>query len=164
MLQYIARTIGRQGKAIQWTAGKHPCVARAIIVEKGNHMVTLSFTKRVRMNLLEDSSNVWRLDKDEVSSNYVRMRKNITSRSFTCSQLSKKKPVLCSVIVSEGGAELLQLSFANAPKLYRSAVSGLYFFCQQGLSPRRCANRACSASAHTGSSTWMINCISYIIR
>ena len=65
-------------------------MARAIIVEKGKHMVTLSFTKRVRMNLLEDSSNVWRLDKDEVSSNYVRMRKNVTSRSISFSHLSKR--------------------------------------------------------------------------
>jgi len=64
-----------------WTAGKHPCVARATLVEKGNESVTLCFTKRMRMSLLEDKSNMWRLDKDEVSSNFVRMRKNITSES-----------------------------------------------------------------------------------
>jgi hypothetical protein len=61
-------------------AGKHPCVARATIVEKGIDTVTLGFNKQMRMTMLDDRSNVWRLDKDEVSSNFVRMRKNITSR------------------------------------------------------------------------------------
>ena len=77
-------------------------MARAIIVEKGTHTVTLSFTKRMRMTMLEDSSNVWRLDKDEVSSNYVRMRKNVTSGSFLLWSLSSKPmPVSSHVIASQ---------------------------------------------------------------
>ena len=58
-------------------AGKHPCVARGVITDIAGDSVTLTMQRRIQAGLLHPSDQLWRLDKDEVSSNFTRMRKNV---------------------------------------------------------------------------------------
>ena len=57
--------------------GKHPCVARGMIEDVAGDSMTLTTQRRIQAGLLDPSDQLWRLDKDEVSSNFTRMRKNV---------------------------------------------------------------------------------------
>ena len=65
---------------ILW-AGKHPCVVRGQLLEKSTESISVSVDHRLQSFLLQDGSNSWRLDKDEISSNFVRMRQNVMCES-----------------------------------------------------------------------------------
>ena len=58
-------------------AGKHPCVARGVIADITRDSVTLTTQRRMQAGLLDGGEQLWRLDKDEVASNFTRMRKNV---------------------------------------------------------------------------------------
>lgn len=74
--------LGKAMKSLVMHAGKHPCVVRARIQEKGRDTIRISADRRIQSFLLHDRTVSWRLDKDEISSNFVRMRQNVLRESF----------------------------------------------------------------------------------
>ena len=74
------------------TSGKHPCIARAVIASIAAEEITVSLTKKLQSCFQSDATSKWRLDKDEPSSNFVKMRSNFIGTS--------SRSVLCLCIVS----------------------------------------------------------------
>lgn len=65
--------------------GKHPCVTRGRILEKTASKISVVADRPLQTLLADQPDNVWRLDKDEFSSNFVRMRLNVLSKlPLTC--------------------------------------------------------------------------------
>ena len=76
-LMFARFTISELFPHVLHFAGKHPCIARGRVIDKSRDSVSVSVDHPVQSFLLHDPSNSWRLDKDEISSNFVRMRRNV---------------------------------------------------------------------------------------
>ena len=75
-------------------AGRHACIARGSLAAIEAQMVTVHLNKRLQESYLDHSLGGWRIDKDEVSSTFVKIRTNLLGEQDTPVVLLANSPSL----------------------------------------------------------------------
>ena len=75
-------------------AGRHACIARGSLAAIEAQMVTVHLNKRLQESYLDHSLGAWRIDKDEVSSTFVKIRTNLLGEQDIPAMLLPNSPSL----------------------------------------------------------------------